>query len=117
MPTAATAQQIDINATIETAREPALPFRGDTLLGVCEAIGQDLGFNPTWLRAAFAALLLWNPEVVVACYVGLGIVVALTRWALPLGSKPARAVEPKPAAANAQVAASANADEKELLAA
>ena len=116
MPTAATAQQTDHNATIQAPREPALPFRGDTLLGVCEAVGQDLGFNPTWLRAAFAALLLWNPEVVVACYVGLGIVVALTRWAFPI-SKTAAIAEPKPAAANAPVADSANADEKELLAA
>ena len=117
MPTAATAQQIEPNATIQVDREPALPLRGDTLLGVCEAIGQDLGFNPTWLRAAFAALFLWNPEVVVACYVGLGIVVALTRWAFPPISKPAAIAEPKPAAANVPVADSANADEKELLAA
>ena len=27
-----------------------LPLRNDTILGVCEAIGQDFGFNPLWLR-------------------------------------------------------------------
>ena len=41
-------------------REPALPFRSDTILGVCEALGQDFGFNPTYLRIALASLVLWN---------------------------------------------------------
>ena len=117
MSTAAPALQIDPAAASDGQREPALPFRGDTLLGVCEAIGQDLGVNPTWFRAAFAGLFLWNPEVVVISYVALGIVVALARWAFPVTRKPAAAAEPKPAQANAAVAAGANADEKELLAA
>jgi phage shock protein C len=116
MSTAATAQHIDPSATNAHEREPALPLRSDTLLGVCEAIGQDLGFNPTWLRAAFAGLFLWNPEVVVACYLGLGIVVALTRWAFPVTSKAAKAPA-QPAPANEAVAEGELAKEKELLAA
>lgn len=116
MSTAATAVQRDPAAS-EAQREPALPFRGDTLLGVCEAIGQDLGVNPTWFRAAFAALFLWNPEVVVLSYIGLGIVVALARWAFPVTRKPVAAAEPKQTPADAQAADGANADEKELLAA
>lgn len=61
-------------------REPALPFRGDTILGVCEATGQELGFNPNWLRVAFAALLLLSPVLILAVYLGLGVVVAIARW-------------------------------------
>lgn len=64
-------------------RQPALPLRGDTILGVCEAIGQDLGFNPNFLRIPFAALLLWNPVVIVGTYLALGGVVALSRWFFP----------------------------------
>lgn len=67
-----------------------LPLRSDTFLGVCEAIGQDLGFNPNWLRVLFGSLLLWNPVAVVATYLGLGAVVALSRWLFPpVTAKPA----------------------------
>lgn len=69
-------------------RHLPLPLRSDTFLGVCEAIGQDLGFNSNWLRALFAVLLLWNPEVIVGAYLGLGAVVAATRLLLP-DSRPA----------------------------
>lgn len=57
--------------------------RDDTLLGVCFAIGQDFGFNPTWLRMLFAVPLLWSPPVAVGAYLGLGAVVALSRWLVP----------------------------------
>ena len=60
-----------------------LPLRRDTFLGVFEAIGQDLGINPNWLRVPFAALILWNPEVIVGLYLALGLVVAATRWFSP----------------------------------
>ena len=39
-----------------------LPLRNDTILGVCEAIGQDFGFNPLWLRLAFIAPLFFAPS-------------------------------------------------------
>jgi phage shock protein PspC (stress-responsive transcriptional regulator) len=65
-----------------------LPLRRDTFLGVFEAIGQDLGINPNWLRVPFAALILWNPEVIVGLYLALGLVVAATRWFFPAASKP-----------------------------
>ena len=83
MSTAASAEAQDA-LPANDRREPALPFRGDTILGVCEALGQDLGINANWLRVPFAALLLWNAEVVVACYLGLGVVVALSRWLFPV---------------------------------
>lgn len=74
-------------APVNDERQPALPLRSDTLLGVCEAIGQDLGFNPNFLRVPFAALTMWNPVVVVVSYLGLGCVVALSRWMYPVNRK------------------------------
>jgi len=65
-----------------TANKTPLPLRNDTLLGVCEAIGQDFGFNPTYLRLAFIAPLFFAPMATVAAYLGLGLVLAATRWFL-----------------------------------
>ena len=53
--------------------------RSDTLLGVCQAIGDDFGFNPIWLRLAFALPLMFFPVAVFSTYLGLGIVVMLSR--------------------------------------
>ena len=78
-----TASQKELNMTNQTP----LPMRNDTILGVCEAIGQDFGFNPTWLRLAFIAPLFFAPYVAVGAYLGLGIVVAATRYFAP--NKPA----------------------------
>jgi phage shock protein C len=65
------------------ASDTALPLRDDTLLGVCEALGEDLHFNPLWLRIALAGLLLWNPVAVVSFYLAAGILVAVSRWLYP----------------------------------
>ena len=64
-----------------------LPLRNDTILGVCEAIGQDFGFNPLWLRLAFIAPIFFAPTVGIAIYLGLGLIVAATRLLAP--NKPA----------------------------
>ena len=80
MQAAATVQ--DAETTVQDTR-PALPLRHDTILGVCEAIGEDLGFNPNWLRLAFAASFYFNPAMVVGTYLALGAVVAVTRWLYP----------------------------------
>lgn len=61
----------------------SLMFRNDTILGVCEAIGQDFGFNPNWLRLAFCAPIYWSPGLVIGTYLGLGLLVAATRFAFP----------------------------------
>ena len=63
--------------------QPALPLRSHTILGVCEAIGEDLGFNPTLLRVPFAAIVLWSPLIAVASYLGLGLVVLASRLLFP----------------------------------
>ena len=60
-----------------------LVLRNDTILGVCEAIGQDFGFNPNWLRIAFCAPIYWNPALVIGTYLALGALVAVTRFAFP----------------------------------
>jgi phage shock protein C len=57
--------------------------RDDTFFGVCEAIGQDLGFNPIWLRLALAATLFFNPLAAIAAYAAAGLLMALLRWAVP----------------------------------
>lgn len=62
---------------------PNLLTRDDTFFGVCEALGQDLGFNPIYLRAALGVLLLWNPVVVLVAYAGAAVVVLLSRLIFP----------------------------------
>jgi phage shock protein PspC (stress-responsive transcriptional regulator) len=81
--------------------QPPLWARDHTLLGVCEALGEDFGFNPMFLRIPFAVLLLWNPTVVVATYAALGVIVLATRWIAPVPSAAASAAEePAPATAD-----------------
>ena len=63
------------------------PLRNDTILGVCEAIGQDFGFNPLWLRLAFVATIFFAPIAGLTTYIGLGVIVAATRFLAP--NKPA----------------------------
>lgn len=63
-------------------------FREDTMLGVCEALGEDFGFNPLYLRIVLGTCLLWQPVGVIAVYLGLGVVVAISRLTVP--NKPHR---------------------------
>ena len=88
------------------ASQPNLFLRDDTLLGVCQGIGDDFGFNPLWLRIIFAAALIWNPVYDVGAYLALGSVVLLSRL-IVRNPRPAKAV----AGAEAPVeAANANAE-------
>ena len=57
--------------------------RDDTLLGTCQALAEDFGFNPLFLRILFALALFWSPAAACAAYAGLGAVVALSRWIAP----------------------------------
>lgn len=74
-------------------RTVPLPLRHDTLLGVCEAIGQDFGINANLLRVALAVGLFWSPLGMIGLYLGLGLVVAVSRWLFP-AARPADAVRP-----------------------
>jgi phage shock protein PspC (stress-responsive transcriptional regulator) len=59
---------------------PRNPFtRDDTFFGVCQAVGEDFGFNPNWLRVAFAVPIMINPVATIGVYAGLGVVVLATR--------------------------------------
>lgn len=66
-----------------TENRTALPLRDHTILGVCEAIGEDFGFNPTWLRVPLAACVLVSIEYAVAAYLVLGLVVLASRLLFP----------------------------------
>lgn len=73
--------------------QPSVLARDHTLLGVCEALGEDLGFNPVFLRLAFAVGLFINPVAVIAAYAGLGMLVAFTRFVAPNPRSPASVEE------------------------
>lgn len=65
------------------SNQTSLLFRNDTILGVCEGVGQDFGFHPNWLRVAFALAFYFSPAAVVATYFGLGALVAASRFIYP----------------------------------
>lgn len=60
-----------------------LPLRNDTILGVCEAIGRDFGFNPLWLRLALILPLFFAPSLAIGAYLVLGLVVGVSHWFSP----------------------------------
>jgi len=75
-------------ATAQVAAEPVskatpLPLRGDTFLGVCEAMGQDTRIPADLFRIAFAALFFWSMGLALGVYLGLGAVIAASRWLFP----------------------------------
>ena len=70
--------------TVQTDIQAApLPLRNDTILGVCEGIGEDFGFNANWLRLVFASAFYFAPIAVVGAYFALGLVVAASRYFAP----------------------------------
>jgi phage shock protein PspC (stress-responsive transcriptional regulator) len=69
----------------------ALPLRSHTILGVCEAIGEDFGFNPAFLRVPFAASVLWSPMWAIVAYLAVGAVILASRLIAPK-DKPAETV-------------------------
>lgn len=67
-----------------TASNPAsAPAAPQNLFGICARIGEDFGFNPLWLRLAFAGLLIFNPVAVIGAYFALGLVVLSSRMLFP----------------------------------
>jgi phage shock protein C len=60
-----------------------LPLRSHTILGVCEALGEDFRFNPIFLRVVLAAAVLWSPTIAIGTYFALGGVVLLSRLMFP----------------------------------
>ena len=79
----------------------ALPLRSHTILGVCEAIGEDFGFNPILLRVPFAAIVLVIPMLAIGAYLALGVVVLASRLLFPKQKTVnAEAFASEPASAN-----------------
>jgi phage shock protein PspC (stress-responsive transcriptional regulator) len=68
---------------------PRNPFtREDTLFGVCQAIGEDFGFNPLLLRIAFGAGLFLNPMLAIGGYAAAGAIVLISRLVAPNPRQP-----------------------------
>ncbi|HVF82698.1 MAG TPA: PspC domain-containing protein [Sphingomicrobium sp.] len=60
------------------------PFlRADTLFGVCQAIGEDFGINPLWLRIPLASAILFTPTGAIGAYFALGALVLISRLLFP----------------------------------
>lgn len=69
-----------------------LPLRPDTMLGVCEGLGEEFGFHPNWLRIALVLPIFFQPVLTTAVYLGMGMVLAFARWIAP--DKVAEAPQP-----------------------
>ena len=59
------------------------PAAHDNLFGICNAVGEDLGVNPLWLRLAFATTFIFDPVVVIASYFALGAFILVARVVFP----------------------------------
>jgi len=73
--------------------QPSLIARDDTFFGVCAGLGEDFGFNPIFLRIAFAAFLFFNPPAAIGTYAAAGAIVLLSRLVAP-NPRPAAAPQP-----------------------
>lgn len=73
----------DVQSNHRNEESVALPMRAHTILGVCEALGEDFGINPTWLRVPFAASVLISPTYAILGYLALGVVVLASRLIFP----------------------------------
>ena len=78
----------------------ALPLRNHTILGVCEGIGEDFGFNPIFLRVPLAAMVIVNATWAFGAYFALGAIVLASRLLFP-DRKASKVSVDQPAAAPA----------------
>lgn len=85
----------------------AAVHRPDNLLGICHRVGADLGFDPLWLRLAFAAAFVLNPVAVVAVYLALGVIVLVSRLLFPADRRSADVVTLPGLAAQVELAKAA----------
>lgn len=79
--------------------------RPDTFFGVCQGLGEDLGFPPNLLRIGLALLLFVNPTAVVLGYAAGGAVVFVSRVMFPNPRRTAEAQVAPAASAPAEPAA------------
>jgi phage shock protein C len=85
-----------------TTQKASLFAREDTMLGICQGVGEDLGFNPNWIRIALAFGLFLSPVGTISAYAALGVAVLASRLIWPDRRSKAATVEaePQPTAAN-----------------
>lgn len=65
--------------------------RPDTMLGVCQGLGEDFGFNPNYLRLALPLPLFLYPVATIAGYLTMGLIVLIVHWLIP--NRPVRETE------------------------
>jgi phage shock protein C len=83
-----------------TTDTTALPLRTHTLLGVCEAVGEDFGFNPIFLRVPFSMVVLYSPTIAIGAYLALGLIVMASRLLFPNAAKAQASAQLAPTADN-----------------
>jgi phage shock protein PspC (stress-responsive transcriptional regulator) len=60
-----------------------IAFRNDTVLGICQGLGDDLGINPNFFRVALASGIMFAPFVMIGIYLAMGVVVFASRTFVP----------------------------------
>ncbi len=66
-----------------TTQQASLFAREDTMLGICQGVGEDLGFNPNYLRIALGLALFLSPVGTLVAYLAMGLVVFTSRLIWP----------------------------------
>ena len=79
--------------THEAEDQGNLLTRDDTFFGVCQGLGEDLGFNPNWLRIALPVLAFFWPVATIAGYIVAGLFVLTTRLVFPVPRRAAPAAK------------------------
>ncbi len=93
-------------------------LRNDTIFGVCEGLGQDLGIHPNIFRIALAVGITVAPAIMIGIYAGMAVIVLASRLLFPDRRAAVAAEQAQPAAvAVAATPAPANAEERVLEAA
>ena len=69
--------------TLPISNKPPIWNRAEPIFGVCEALGDDFGINPHWIRAALIPFLVWQPAWTIGGYALLGLIVLATRLLVP----------------------------------
>lgn len=77
-----------------TAAAVIVPPAKDNLLGICNAIGMDFGFNPLLLRVPLAATIMFSPLWTLIAYAAMGLAVLASRLLVRSPRRPAQTRAP-----------------------
>jgi phage shock protein C len=92
-----------VSTMSSTDQNVALPLRSHTILGVCEAIGEDFGINPLYLRVPLGAVVVVSIKWAVLTYLALGVAVLASRLIFPRAKAVATTGSALPVPANSDV--------------